>query len=197
MKKFAKLINETSIEFPPKNKGNIINYNLNEEFLIQDGYKEFVPAEKEVNKSYKRIIEIATEIPQPTPDEQLAQAKEAKKQEASNKATEYIQSGEALYEYTLGKHIEATDGNIGKFAAYAVAYIKGQLAPLDTVIWNTKEDETVELTQEQVSDILNGLGLVQANVWTVKYPAYLQQIEQASTIEELEAIEIDYNKEIN
>ena len=44
MTQYAKLISETQVEFPPKNKGSIINYNLDYEQLIADGYKEFIPA---------------------------------------------------------------------------------------------------------------------------------------------------------
>ena len=78
MTTYAKYINETTIEFPPKNKGDIINYNLDVETLIMDGYKEFIKAETEIGKSYTftyaetetQIIETATEIPQPDPAEQ-------------------------------------------------------------------------------------------------------------------------------
>jgi len=75
MTQYAKYINETTIEFPPKNKGSIINYDQNVELLIADGYKEFIKAETEIGKSYtftyedlgNAIQEIATEIPQPDP----------------------------------------------------------------------------------------------------------------------------------
>ena len=42
---YAKLINN-NLEFPPKNKGSILNYDLNEEMLIADGYKPYVPCER-------------------------------------------------------------------------------------------------------------------------------------------------------
>lgn len=202
MKKYAKLINETAIEFAPKNKGSIINYNLNIEAMMVDGYKPFIPAEKEIGKAYNityketadAIEEIAEEIPQPTPEELLEQAKKEKSKEASLKAFEYIQSGKALFEFELDKHIEATDGNIAKMTAYALAYIAGQLAPDDTVVWNTDESETVELTQADVSQILNGLGAIQADIWTIRYPEYLSQIALAETIDEVNAIIIEYDK---
>lgn len=126
----------------------------------------------------------------------LAEAKEAKYNEANEGAKQYL-DGNALYEFEEGKHIEATDGNIAKFTAYALAYITGQLQPTDTVVWNTKEDETVELNQEQVVAILNGLGQVQAEVWAVKFPYYVGLIEQAQTIGEVISIIIDYSVEIN
>lgn len=50
---YVKYISETQIEYPPKNKDNIINYNLDTELLIQDGYKEFVPVViPETNRKY-------------------------------------------------------------------------------------------------------------------------------------------------
>ncbi len=130
-----------------------------------------------------------------TEAEQLEQAKEAKYNEANTKAHEYLDGGNALFEFEEGKHIEATDGNIAKMTAYALAYITGQLQPTDTVVWNTKEDETVELNQEQIVLILVGLGQVQATVWAVKFPAYVQAIGEATTIEEVNAIIIDYTIE--
>ena len=128
-----------------------------------------------------------------TSEELLADVKQAKYNEANRGAKVYLESGEALFEFEEGKHVEATDGNIAKMTAYALAYITGQLSPEDTVAWNTKEDETVELTQEQIAYILSGLGNVQARVWSVQFPVYIAMIEAAKTVEEVEAIVIDYN----
>lgn len=75
MTKYAKYISETQIEFPPKNKGSISNFDHNVEAMLADGYKEFIEAEKEIGKAYTityvdegvQILEIAVEIPQPDP----------------------------------------------------------------------------------------------------------------------------------
>lgn len=61
MKQYAKLISNTEIEHPPINKGTIINYNLCEEALLQDGYKEFIPAVREEGKHYKHSLFKETE----------------------------------------------------------------------------------------------------------------------------------------
>lgn len=127
---------------------------------------------------------------------QLDEAKQAKYNEANTGAKFFLESGNALFEFAEGKHIEATDGNIAKLTAYALAFVTGQLQPTDTVVWNTKEDETVELNQEQIVTIINGLGTVQALVWSVQFPRYVQAIETAETVEEVEAIEIIYTSEI-
>ena len=129
-------------------------------------------------------------------NELLTEAKQRKYEEATNKAKEYLEGGNALFEFEEGKHIEATDGNIAKMTAYALAFVTGQLQPEDKVVWNTKEDETVELAQEQIAQIIAGLGQVQAAVWAVEFPLYVQAIEEAETIEDVEAIIIEYGSSI-
>ena len=126
-------------------------------------------------------------------DELLTEAKQAKYNEANNGAKTYLESGDALFELSENQHIEATDGNIGKLSAYALSYITGALTPSDVVYWNTKEDETIALTQEQLATVLQGLGQVQAEVWNVKFPYYLKQIEEAKTADEAQAIVINYS----
>ena len=101
-----------------------------------------------------------------------------------------MESGEALFEIEEGKHIEATDGNIAKLSAYALSFMTGVQSE---VYWNTKEDETISLNQEQLTQALIGLGEVQATVWNVKFPYYLKQLESAATVEEVNAINVDYS----
>ena len=126
-------------------------------------------------------------------EKQLNIAKTNKYNEINNGARTYLESGEALFELSENQHIEATDGNIGKLSAYALSYITGTLMPSDAVYWNTKEDETIALNQEQLATVLQGLGQVQAEVWNVKFPYYLKQLESAATIEEVNAINVDYS----
>lgn len=52
--KYAKFENGV-LTFPPRNKDNVINYCLNEEILIQDGYKPFIETEKPEG-CYKEVI---------------------------------------------------------------------------------------------------------------------------------------------
>lgn len=121
--------------------------------------------------------------------EQLEKAKQDKYAEALNKANEYL-SGVACYRYNENNSIEATDGNIGKFTAYALAMQSG-LA--ETVTWTTKEDNVITLELNDVITILTGLGAVQSNVWNVQFIAYKTAIDEAETIEEIEGINIDYD----
>lgn len=122
-------------------------------------------------------------------EKQLNIAKTNKYNEINNGARIYLESGEALFEVAEGKHIEATDGNIAKLSAYALSFMTGVQ---EVVYWNTKEDETIALTQEQLTQALMGLGEVQATVWNVKFPYYLKLLELATTVEEIKAITVDY-----
>lgn len=123
-------------------------------------------------------------------EKQLNEAKTNKYNEINNGARTYLESGEALFEVAEGKHIEATDGNIAKLSAYALSFMTGVQSE---VYWNTKEDETIALNQEQLTQALMGLGEVQATVWNVKFPYYLKQLDSATTVEEVNAITVDYS----
>ena len=149
----------------------------------------------EVLETEKAIIERNGEFvfEEDVAEELLLDAKAAKYKEANEGARAYLESGEALYELEAGKNIEATDGNIGKLSAYALGFITGQLGAGDVVYWNTKEDETIALTQEQLGSALAGLGAVQAEVWNVKFPAYLARIEACTSADEVREIVVDYS----
>ena len=162
---------QTTLKFTPQFKGLEIK-ETEKEIILKDG-------------KYRFIEDIQ--------DELLQEAKESKYFEANQKAKEYLESGNALYELTQTRHIEATDGNIGKLTAYALGYVTGLYKPTDSVYWNTKEDETIALSQEELGEVLSGLGQVQANVWNIQYPQYLAQIESAKTAQEINSIDVEYS----
>ena len=122
----------------------------------------------------------------------LQEAKEIKYAEANLKAFQYLESGKAVYEYAEGKSIEATDGNIAKLGLALVNFILQQ-DYTSTIEWNTKENENVQLNAELLQGIVAGLQAIQAEVWTIKFPVYNTQIAEAETVEEVEAIIIDYS----
>ncbi len=128
-----------------------------------------------------------------TDEEKLIFAKQAKYDEANVKAFQYLESGEAVFTYEEGKSIEATDGNIAKLGLALVNFILQQ-DYTSTIEWNTKENENVQLNAEQLQIIVAGLQQIQAEVWTVKFVAYNTQIAEAQTVEEVEAIVINYGE---
>ena len=148
--------------------------------------------EQNHNNGYEiKETELALEAWGYTDEEQLTNAKQAKYTEANLKAFEYLESGNAVYEFAEGKSIEATDGNIAKLGLSLVNFILQQ-DYVSTIEWNTKENENVQLNAEQLQGIVAGLQGIQAEVWTVKFPQYNTLIEQAKTVEEVNAIAINY-----
>lgn len=129
--------------------------------------------------------------------QELEKAKQAKYDEANIKARYYLESGEALYPFVQNDvtyHIEATDGNIAKIGLKATSLLIVQ--DFETTFpWNTKEDININLNALEGKEIAEGLGNIQDIVWTIKFPLYIKKIENAETIEEVEAIVIDYAKE--
>ena len=147
-------------------------------------------------------------------EKELNKAKEAKKTEAIQKAYNSLNGGEGLYEFTEGKHIEATDGNISKLTSYMLELAQKEafydtkedvMSIVENIInmfngnihgvtvkWSTKEDEVVDLNVVQVVKILKGLAKIQSDVWCEKFKAYKIIIECAQTLEDVEKIEITY-----
>ena len=126
-----------------------------------------------------------------TDSEILFKLKENKKQEASQKAYDFIENG-ALFEFEKGKHIEATDGNISKLGLALMELLLNQDTTSE-IDWCTYEDEAVKLNAEQLTKIVQGLKGVQTEVWTVKFPYFLEKIEKAENADEINNIKIDYN----
>lgn len=58
--RYAKLI-DNRIEFAPKNKGSILNYNLDVELMLADGYKPFVEVERPETIRYYHIEYVETD----------------------------------------------------------------------------------------------------------------------------------------
>ncbi|MDY6358446.1 MAG: hypothetical protein SPL73_08125 [Cyanobacteriota bacterium] len=119
---------------------------------------------------------------------ELKAAKEEKYQQALQGAKDFINNG-ALFRYDDNNTIEATDGNIGKLTAYAMAL---QTGAFETVTWTSKEDNVLTLNKDEVQTILTGLGAVQADIWNNQFITYKTSIENAQSLDELKAIEIEY-----
>ena len=132
--------------------------------------------------------------PHKSDEEKLKEAKEAKYQEANTKARRYLESGEALFTFEKDEniyHIEATDGNIAKIGLKATALLMAGDTKT-TFPWNTKEDINIQINALEGKFIAEGLGEVQDEVWTIKFPNYVNAINKAKTIKQVEAIEINY-----
>lgn len=137
--------------------------------------------------------------------EELKKAKELKLQELSNKTEDYLgeygKAGEkygniCLFALSETQHIEATKSNLSTFIGYLIGFDKGLF---ETVPWTTYENESLRLTFEDVASITIGIQSKQEKIWTSDeqgkktFLNYLNAINNAQTLKEVEAIKIDYN----
>lgn len=123
-----------------------------------------------------------------TVQEELDYVKQLKYQEALSGAKDYIEN-EAVYQFDENNSIEATDGNIGKLNAFLTGF---QAGVYEEVSWVSKEDNVLTLNQEDVTNILLGIGAVQTEVWSVQFIGYKNAINNAQTVSEVNSIVIDY-----
>lgn len=152
-------------------------------------YKEIGMKQRDVEQSEVDFLwYLANKCPHYTDEEKLAIAKENKYQEALKGANQFLNKT-ACFQFDENNSIEATDGNIAKFTAYAVGFSTGQL---EQVYWTSKEDNVIVLNAEDVQNILFGLGSIQGDVWNVQFVAYKTAIDEAQTVAEVERIVINY-----
>lgn len=120
--------------------------------------------------------------------EQLAKAKADKLSEIDLKAKDYEQNRTVEYKNCL---FEMSDSNRKNLSDTQEALT---LQGLTSTQWNSKDDTLVELTIEDIQNIRLNLILGEIQkLWLVKQPYYKNLVEQATTLDELNAINIDYN----
>lgn len=122
--------------------------------------------------------------------EELARLKQAKYEEALNKANKYQQEGYVEHKNCV---FEMSDSNRKNLSDTEEAL---KLQGIEETTWLDKDDNYVTLTVEDIQYIrLNLILAAIQKLWITDYPYYKEQIEAANTLEELEAIEITYPRE--
>ncbi len=127
--------------------------------------------------------------------EELAKAKELKTQEATDKAYSFEEK-DALITVNATNlktrasgtyHIEGNLTNNIKMSAYA-----STLDDTSVVPWNTKENVNILLNKTACQTLTSLMSQLNAKLWTVDFPTYLAQIDAATTVDEVNAINIEY-----
>ena len=176
----------------------IMNYNQNVEMMVADGYKLFVEAEPYNHKRYHLLTyeETDTEIHetiqwQETEEEyairSLEEAKKAKHKENNEKAE--IDRENKFFTLTIQDKVCSfqTTRKTQQDLETAKSFIQMTEKPYQ---WFSDNNEEVYLTLEDVVSISTTfMGL--ANVYPT-WSSYETQIDSATTVEEVEAIVIDY-----
>ena len=189
MNKYVKLTEFGQLENLTNDKA--LNY-LDEEELNNAGYKEFVPATKESGKPYRysyeetatQIIEHVEEIV-PSPEDLLKMAKEQKITENDKKRDKALFGG---VEYQGILFDSDTDQKVN------LAETVRDMSDEDTIVWYGMNNEGLLCTKADLIAIGEEIRNLTKFCWGMN--AHIkEQIAAAETIEEVEAIEINYENE--
>ena len=138
---------------------------------------------------------LTEKCPMKSDEEKLQQAKETKLKEILDKAYEYENKtglvsfdGRVSEPETQVLHTELF--NQGKFFQMVIGFSQGVLT--GDQLYNTKEDINVSINAEEAQAIYFAIKNATEKLWTVDYLHYKNLIEQAETVENVEAVEIDY-----
>ena len=148
--------------------------------------------EQNHQKGYEiRETETALEAWGLTDKELLEQAKQKKYDEALQKANDYQQNGTVEHKNCV---FEMSDSNRKNLSDTEEAL---KLQGIEETTWLDKDDNYVVLTIEDIQYIRLNLILAEIQkLWIIKYPTYKELIAEAETVEEVNAIVIDYTQEI-
>ncbi|MBQ6516817.1 hypothetical protein IJI31_06520 [bacterium] len=197
MDRYAK-ITENGLEYAPKNKDGIINYNLDVDLMVADGYKLFIPIEEypETNRQFHieyvenddNITEtiVYDETQKKADKREFNQLKTQKLSEASQKAKEKIENGYIEFE---NAKIETNAQTVGDLTATMLLM---QAGGLDTYSWLSMDDVELELSVNDIATVGSLIAAYKNEVWNIKYLGFLERINNATTVEDLENIVIEY-----
>lgn len=119
-----------------------------------------------------------------TQEEVLSDLKQSKLDENTNKAKQAIEDGYVIFKEA---EFETNSQTVGDLTATML-----MLDDEDVYRWLSKDDKVIELNKLDFVELGKLIAGYKNSVWNNKYISYKEQIEQATTIDELEAIVIDY-----
>ncbi len=174
MKKYAKVINEETGLCE-------VGVGTNAEFYTSIGMEEIEVEQSEVDG--QRYL--SEKCPRKTDGERLAEAKALKLAENVSKRDERLRAG---VEYRGVLFDSDTDSKVNIMGALS-ALLDG-----DSVGWNSMDNETVIMTKVELEELGALLIGLTSTVWGAEglNVQYINAINACTTLEELEAVVIDY-----
>ena len=195
---YVKLIDNVIVEAPVNNlEQGIINYNLDIPRLLADGYKLYVEIVKPITNrhyhigyaEYTATIEetiVYDETQEEADARCLLEAKENKIQENDRIRDEAILQG---VEYRTISFDSDTDQKVNLLATIET------LPEGQTVIWFGMDNQPLECTKQDLINI--GLLITELHTFCWTRNAEIKaEISNASTIAEVEEIDISYEREV-
>lgn len=134
-----------------------------------------------------RETETALEAWGYTDAEILAEKRNAKNEENTSKAQQAIQDG-----YVVFKEAQF-ETNTQTCSDLTSTMLIMQAGGIESYDWLSKDDKVVTLTLEDFGTLGGLIATYKNQVWNVKYLGYKEQIANAQTVAELDAIVIDYD----
>ena len=183
---YAKLT-DGAIEIAPKNytdnNTTICNFNLDESIMRKYGYKSVIEAEKpnyHYTLSYKETEEDIIEIVSPD----IKTAKQNKITENDSLRDEKLLSGVTYNNVLFDSDTEQKTNLTAKYL---------MMSDTDTVVWYGMDNQPLLCTKDDLMAIGQLIETLHTFCW--ENNAYIkEQIAQAETIEEVESIEIEYDR---
>lgn len=121
------------------------------------------------------------------PEEQiLLEEKQKLLKICSDKAKEAVEGGYVVFK---NAEFETNAQTVGDLTATMLLM---QASSIETYLWLSKDDKAVELTLEDFGTLGGLIASFKNTIWQEKYIAYKIQIEQATSLEELNNIIIEY-----
>ena len=205
---YVKFIDEKTIEYPPVNKDGIINYNLDIDKLIEDGYRQLVPVDRpettrmyEVRYKYDITVNeyiYYLETEEEWQERLFQEAKQNKLLENTTKRSALDRIKCSFSATKTGYLLRMTP--VGDLLTIVMgialpAIMAQQSIPAGTLRYYDEEGvshPTPKINANYVStfyqSIVQSVSAIDAYSTDIEH-----QINQATTIEELEEITIDYN----
>ena len=124
-----------------------------------------------------------------TEAEELLKLKEQKNTENTVKAKQAVENGYVVFK---GAEFETNAQTVGDLTATMLLM---QAGGVETYLWLSKDDIPVELTVEDFGTLGALIATFKNDIWQRKYLYFKALIENATTIEEVNSINIDYTIE--
>lgn len=132
---------------------------------------------------------LSEKCPQKTYEQLLLEEKNKKQEENTRLAKLAVENGHVVFK---GAEFETNAQTVGDLTATMLLM---QAGGIETYSWLSKDDRVVALTVEDFGTLGALIAEYKNTIWQEKYIAYKAAIEQAETIEAVNAIDIDYTAE--
>lgn len=155
---------------------------INASFYESIGMSETDVAQSDIDSNWY----LSEKCPMKTDEEKLAEGKQVKHKENLEKAYAAEENGIINYKNVC---FETTSTNLSKLASH-LALIRAGI--ITNVQWLSKDDVKISLNEADIIELSRLITDYTANIWNTTYLNFKTQIDNISTVTELESFTILY-----